>query len=171
VEAALQANRSGLGRTGVDFWPVLPKGTKGTSDAHGQCLNARYLESDWAQLNMCKGTDALLHPGPEGAVSTARFEMLREGIQECEARIFIERSLLDSAGRKTDDPERLDEALVKKCQESLDGRTWFLFTACLRGAPTWSWYEGSGWEGRAAGLFALAGDVAGALEKTRPTVK
>ncbi|MBI5722574.1 MAG: hypothetical protein HZA50_01340 [Planctomycetes bacterium] len=36
---------------------------------------------------------ALIAPGPDGPIGTVRYEMLREGIQECEARIFIEKAL------------------------------------------------------------------------------
>ena len=37
---------------------------------------------------------SLIAPGPDGPIGTVRYEMLREGLQELEARIMIERALL-----------------------------------------------------------------------------
>ena len=42
---------------------------------------------------------ALLAPGKAGAVPTARFEVLREGLQECEARIAIDKALVSADKR------------------------------------------------------------------------
>jgi hypothetical protein len=61
---------------------------------------------------------ALLAAGPDGAEPTSRFEMLREGVQECEARIFIEKALLDDRLRA-----KLGGPLPEKCQAILDDRT------------------------------------------------
>ncbi|NQU21271.1 MAG: hypothetical protein HQ567_08315 [Candidatus Nealsonbacteria bacterium] len=36
---------------------------------------------------------AITTPGPEGALPTVRFQMLREGVQETEVRIFLVQSL------------------------------------------------------------------------------
>ena len=60
----------------------------------------------------------LLAPGKEGAIRTARFELLREGVQECEARIFIEKALADQKLRGKLGAELADEA-----QRVLDDRT------------------------------------------------
>ena len=50
-------------------------------------------------------------------MATARFENLREGVQECEARIVIERALLDSAAT-----EQLGDRLAQQCQDLLNER-------------------------------------------------
>ena len=76
---------------------------------------ARYPESDWDQLNMNCATEALLSPGPNGANSTERFELLREGAQDCEVRIAIERAILGG---------KLDAALANRCKQVLDERQW-----------------------------------------------
>jgi len=119
-----------------------------------------------------------LAPGPDGAVATARLEMMREGIQECEARIFIEEALLDEGNRG-----KLAEALARRCREVLDARSIAImqglsshahcgFTKPQQyewwsqpGQVGWRWYLASGWQQRSDGLFALAADVAKALGK------
>jgi hypothetical protein len=40
---------------------------------------------------------ALIAPGPDGPLATVRYEMFREGLQEAEARLVIEKALV--AGR------------------------------------------------------------------------
>jgi hypothetical protein len=58
-------------------------------------------------------TKAILAPGPDGAISTERFEMLREGTQLAEAILFIQRALNSGV---------LSEDLAKRCNEYLDQR-------------------------------------------------
>jgi hypothetical protein len=102
----------GQGRLGADFWPVL-KGESGRSSS----LAARYPETAWGQMSLrCCGF-ASLSPGKNGAVSTVRVEMLRENVQEIEARIFIEKILADPAKRA-----RLGDELAKRALEVLDER-------------------------------------------------
>ena len=48
-------------------------------------------------------------------MSTARLEALKEGLQVCEARIFLEDALLDDARKAT-----LGADLAKRCQDALD---------------------------------------------------
>jgi hypothetical protein len=98
----------GAGRMGADYWPVL-RNKKG--ERAGQ-VYARYPENNWRNLDI---GDYFLAPGPDGAVATARLEYLREGIQVCEVRIFLEDALLD-AGKKA----KLGPELAKRCQDALD---------------------------------------------------
>ena len=72
-EINLVGDQRGFGRIGADFWPVLD-GPPRTS------LIGRYPDSSW--LNLDRMTRYVLLPGPDGPVSSARFEMIREGIQE-----------------------------------------------------------------------------------------
>jgi hypothetical protein len=150
TEAALLANCSGMGRVGVDFWPVLGQQELAKNgEKHFATLVARFPNTDWYQLNMDSATPNLLAPGPAGAVSTERFEQLREGVQDCEARIFIEKALL--AGT-------LPPELAKKCREVLEERQWLIRTACK---GSWDWYEGAGSAGLTEKLYAAAAEVAG----------
>ena len=59
----------------------------------------------------------MLAPGPDGPVSTARLENFREGVQESQARITIEKALVDPALKA-----RLGDALAQDCQKLLDER-------------------------------------------------
>jgi hypothetical protein len=96
---------------------------------------------------------AVLSPGPDGLLSTERLEMLREGTQECEARVFIEKAL---------DGGKLDAGLAKRAQSLLDGRTRLsrLVHISERGAmlsyPT-------DWQARSDALYAMAAEVAKAV--------
>lgn len=99
----------GVGRIGADFWFVL----EDRRGARVGAAYARYPENMWRNLNI---DSWLLAPGPDGAVSTARLENLREGLQECEARIFLESVLLNDAQRR-----RIGD-LADRAQEILDER-------------------------------------------------
>ena len=109
------------------------------------------------------GTSALLAPGPDGPVSTARFEMLREGAQECEARLVLENALADPTATN-----KFGGALANRCQEILKERDAAFRFVCAGGLSRpegWEWYASSGWEDRAGKLFDCAGEVTRALGK------
>jgi hypothetical protein len=135
--------QGGFGRMSADFWPCI----KSADGKRVRSISARYPESTWNQCNI--RMTPYLWPGPAGALSTVRYEMIIEGLQECEARIFIEKALLDKAKRS-----RLGEARASRLQALLDERTRFLI---------WGKYP-SGWQERSAKLFAAAAEVAAALE-------
>ncbi|MFC1672407.1 HEAT repeat domain-containing protein [Planctomycetota bacterium] len=136
----------GFGRNGADFFPPY-RDKKGRRVG---MLAGRYLNG-WNQLSL---KTCFLSPGPDGALGTIRFEMTREGVQECEARIFIEKVLLDKAQRA-----KLGEEKAKKIQELLDDR----IRAGLWGKDNYGWYVSSGWQDRSAKLYATAAEVAGVL--------
>ncbi|MFO7900080.1 MAG: hypothetical protein R6V58_13605 [Planctomycetota bacterium] len=157
-EATLAANLRGFGRVGADFWPVLKSGRGRRS------IVARYPKSSWGQLNLTTATPSVLAPGPDGAVSTVRFEMMREGLQEAEAKIFIERALLDKAARA-----RLGGDFARECHEMLKER----LRVFLKSRPPhrkkpddperrgWEWFAAeSGWPERSARLYETAARVA-----------
>ena len=85
TEAALLCDRSGVGRVGIDFWGIFPATGKHKDDYGLGSISSRFPDSNWAQLNIGLGTGALAAPGPDGALSSTRFEMFREGVQEAEA--------------------------------------------------------------------------------------
>lgn len=102
----------------------------------------------------------ILAPGRDGAIATLRYEMLREGIEDTEARIFLEK-ILDNLARK----KLLGDELARRCQDLLDQRVRMnLWT--IRGTGnyvSWIGYAGSGIEARSAKLFDMAAEVAGKL--------
>jgi len=107
------AGLKGLGRTGADFWNVLKDG-RGRRVGY---LAGRYTETRWGQLGIrCCGL-ALLAPGRDGAIATYRSEMVRENVQEIEARVFIEKALHDEAKKA-----KIGEKLAKRALEVLDER-------------------------------------------------
>ena len=111
-------------------------------------------------------------------MATTRLEIFREGVQECEARICLERALTDEALKA-----RLGPDLARRSQECLDERYMCLFKgmSTLRTsgghhthAVTWSyfplvdghtWYIGSGWQARSEKLYRLAAEVTKKLGK------
>ena len=85
----------------------------GVKDGRGQWawrVFDRYPKASWRNLNI---NVALLGAGPEGPVATARFEALREGVEECEARIVIEQALSDG---------KLPDNLAVRCRELIAER-------------------------------------------------
>jgi len=165
MESNITGNQRGIGRLGADFWAAL-------RDAEGRRRGAvwtRHPESLWMNLNI---STSVLCPGPDGPCATNRFEALREGIQECEARVFIERALTDEALEA-----RLGADLTRRCQDALDAR-WVLMWRSLSSlqlcgpgwanACGWRWtpgvsghifFLGSGWQERGERLYSLAGEV------------
>ncbi len=121
-ELNIAGSQVGFGRMGLDFWPVIEGGSG--KKKYKRSISARFPESSWSQLNM--RVQPYISPGPNGALGTIRFEMLREGIQECEARIFIERALLDEAkkaklGGKAKELQNLLDERVRFIVKSFGG--------------------------------------------------
>jgi hypothetical protein len=150
----------GLGRLGADFFNVLDGAARSRQSKWGSAILGRYPETNWGQLNMQRTAHHLLGRGRDGTVPSILSEALRTNIQQCEARIFIERALEDEAVRAT-----LGEDLAGRCRDLLDER----ILVCNRatghmtggtGAPGWIWFVGSGWENRTEGLFRMAEEVA-----------
>lgn len=102
----------GLGRIGGDFWPVV-KGAGGRMDT----IAGRYPESYWGQLNLNYCIPYLIGKGKDGPVPTVRSEAMREGIQEAETRIFIEKAVVPDEMRA-----KLGEELAARARTLLDER-------------------------------------------------
>jgi hypothetical protein len=133
--------------------------------------------ADRRKVNGCSWGSLLHGPawlarGPDGPADTIRFEIGLEGVQECEARIFIEKALDDDALRSA-----LGEALAERCRAIIDRRTRTVawsneqntnqrLHCYLPGGPLGSgWYAGgSDWQGQSATLYATAAEVAKALK-------
>jgi hypothetical protein len=149
LENFLIVGRRGVGRLGADSWYLdegeAKRGTKGTVGA----LSVRYPDANrGGAMNLYYA--AVLGAGPDGPLATPRLELLREAAQECEARVFIERSLASG---------KLDGDLAKKAQDVLDERTRLLrvMHASLRGYEMW--YPGSGWQERSMRLYGIAAEA------------
>jgi len=156
---AITGSWRGVGRVGGDFWKVI-------RDKNGRRVARapeRYPQSNWRNLDIYT---ALLAPTEAGAAVTTRYEQLREGVQECEARVVVERAVTDKGLRA-----RLADDLVARCEKALDehlralqllrGWTGKTVPHCLSSGTDLgeSWFLGSGWEERTERLFALAGEV------------
>jgi len=168
-EYNITGSQRGIGRIGGDNWAVI-RDKKGRRKGR---VADRYPHSDWRNLNLYS---CILAPGPDGPVATQRFEAFREGLQECEARIFIERALADEAARAA-----LPAELIARCDRILDERTLAMWRGMsplqLNGprykrATSWRgrpgiaghlWFVGSGWRQRSRDLYQAAADVADAL--------
>jgi hypothetical protein len=74
----------GLGDFGANLYPLK-------KPAGGYYIPAAGAGTGWAGDN--RSTLALLYPGPDGPVATERFEALREGLQLCEAVMFVKHAL------------------------------------------------------------------------------
>jgi hypothetical protein len=81
----MMAGYDGLGEFGADLFPVkTPVG--------GYATPAAGAGTGWVSPG--RSTLALLYPGPDGPVATERFEVFREGVELCEAVLFIRQSLV-----------------------------------------------------------------------------
>lgn len=128
TENSLIAGASGFSRVGADFW------------------NPRGLKS-WYHLFV----EHLLHPGEQGAEGSIAFEALREGVQEAEVRIRLERA----------DKDR-DERIARV----LNDRIRFLWgLPCGSGNEPMIEYHG-GWQERSWELYAAAAEAFGGKSPT-----
>jgi hypothetical protein len=164
-EQNIGGEQRGFGRWGADFWPVV-KSKRG--DWAGRIFE-RYPKANWRNLNI---KIAMLGPGPDGPVATARFEVLREGVEECEARIFIEQGLSDGklppelASRAKELIAERNRAIVMGLSpHSLEGfqpadAYWRIHDWHADGGSVgYYWYLTSGWQERSRKLYDLAAEV------------
>ena len=100
--------KRGIGQCGADFWPVV-KNAKG--EKKDNLLNMYCNEMQHPIFWPC-----VLGAGREGPVTTLRVQMLREGLQDAEARMFVQDALLDHA-------DKLGPELAGKVKAVCDERT------------------------------------------------
>ena len=80
---ALYAGYDGVSEFGADLFPLKkPVG--------GYAVPPISFGANWGNRN---SNLALLYPGPEGPLATERFEMFREGVELCEAILFVRNAL------------------------------------------------------------------------------
>ncbi|MGB2824930.1 MAG: glycoside hydrolase domain-containing protein [Phycisphaerae bacterium] len=139
----------GFGNVGLDYWDI----------DGGKSLLLKWHGNVWGNFYR-NGPRSLLAPGPDGPIGTVRLEMLREGMQECEARIVIEKALV---------AKTISGDLAKRCLALLkerigarekDGR----FNASHGANPETPdarlWGVAENWQELTCRLFDLAGEVA-----------
>ena len=155
MEATMACGRNGNGRVGGDYWHIgatlLGDGERGWGivGGSGGTMFGRYTHSHADESGLGRSCTDLFAPGPDGSVSTVRLENAREGTQEAEARIFIEKALLNRQ-------RPLPPELAKKCQQLLDERT-HVTRLWKLGAPT---LGAQGWQDRSQRLYDAAAEVA-----------
>ncbi len=158
IEGFQAAGYDGVNRMGVDFWPVV----KDQRGRHTSVVSRHSYRNRPGSPTMTNAT--FLYPAEAGPLETVRFEALRLGVQEAEARIFIEKALTDDAKHA-----RLGEDLASRAQELLDERVTLIINAHrdkkFSGMGTdASWlYYAQGAQRRARQLFRTAAEVVKAL--------
>jgi len=137
IQRALTAGCRGLGRVGADYWKEsYYDGTRG-----GEV----YLQPGM-------NTHVLLWPGRDGADSSARFEAMIEGLQEAEARIFLEQMLLRRI---------LPKALHARVEAALtDHLASTVYIPAGVQARRFFDYAGPGWRPHSRRLYVMAAEVA-----------
>ena len=162
AEQCITGNVRGIGRLGAYTWLAV-KDKRGRRRGR---VYQRFPGGDWGYLNC---NSSALAPGPEGPVGTVRFEVLREGVQECEALILLERVLLDDDLKARAGPE-----LVARAEQVLAGRRAAVLKAAnptdrarlpVVSAQGTAWFLKSGWRERSSTLYTLAGELQKKLDQ------
>ena len=166
---AIFGNRRGLGRVGGDTWNVV-KDTKGNRVGRAW---ERFPGANWGYLNC---NSAALAPAPDGAVATVHYEALREGLQECEARVAVEQALTgaDTKAKVADLAKEYDALMVERQV------AFWRSVARLQVGPhhqfddphAWGWavlnghlwLVQSGWQERGERIYSFAGQIARKVE-------
>jgi hypothetical protein len=156
----------GFGPLCADFWPVL-KGAKSTKTIVGRYGDG-YSEGGWGTVSLNQVVSSMLCPGKDGPLASARLEMMREAMQEAEARILIQDAVLNDASKA-----RLGSELAKKCTDLCDDRT-RAFRYVSEFWPIIMVQDGDSrpdmifprqWEERSRALYDLAAETSRALGK------
>ncbi|HOX06099.1 MAG TPA: hypothetical protein PK280_06835 [Planctomycetota bacterium] len=144
-EEALMKGNDGLECVGADHFPI--------KDAKG-----RWRDGDWSAFAQGpeNATLAILGAGDAGPLGTERFEAMREGIQLCEAMIFIQKAL---------EAKKLSGDLEARANKVLDDRAKAMVAAIKEAGPespsVWDLPAYAGGAARRDGeLYTLAAEVA-----------
>lgn len=148
AERAMVRGDSGAGRMCLDYWD-MPDVRRGS---HFGTMYSRWPNSSadqrTPQLKM------LTYPGPDGAVPSTKLLVMREGLQETEARIVLEKAI---------DAGKIDGDLAKRAQTLLD-RRYEMLRAIDYLRHTVRTTFGDGWRREAAKLYKMAGEVERAVK-------
>jgi hypothetical protein len=155
----------GFSRCGLDFWPVVWPTDKPAPENRKWRPQPRPFIG-WRPLYPQSGVDRLYRsltasvtvPGPDGALATARFEMLREGIQETEARVTLEKALR---------AKRLDGDLKARAEAALLDRAKAI-GACRERGNDVKWQALASWQALSEKLYDVAGEAQRAAGGGKP---
>lgn len=157
TSANMTRNGAGFTRLALDFWPV-----RIGDDDLPHSLLLFYESAPW-DIFFRNNSRSILAPGTNGPVATVRYEMLREGMQECEARIAIEQALASG---------RIGSALEKRCRDLLrrrlkireaNGKFRGGHAGDTLGAEENRWTVPADWQASALELYNLAAECARAM--------
>ncbi len=137
VDRALVSGYNGLGRIGGDYWGSYYDGCR---------VSAYHL----AGFSIMK----VLWPGEGGAEPSARFEAMLEGMQETEARIFIEQAL---------DRALVGEELARRAEEVLAAHNRETLYIPVHASADLLTEAAYGWQERSRRLYQAAAEVASAV--------
>jgi hypothetical protein len=135
TERALAAGARGVGRVGADYWGDV------------------YLRGHVATYAVGVPNLFLLFPGKDATETSMRFELLREGLQETEARIFLEQACEKLAG--PEHKEFVDRATAMLNERLLET----MIDAPAMSNPELAELCGKGWQGRSRRLYQAAGEA------------
>jgi len=137
VEEKIMTGHDGMAHFGADLFPLMND-------------QGRYFsEAPWPPILKGPLGAAKVYPGPDGPVATERYEMFREGVELCEALLFIERAIKD---------KKLGPELHRRAKSHLEDRSnaiikrWFAMGEMLDPEED-------------AKLLDLAGEVARACDR------
>jgi len=148
AERSLYTRNRGFGRNGLDYWNVMTGRNRKWANIYN-----RYPHSSCAHRRPTM--NHLAHPGPDGPMATTRFELLREGLQEAEAVIFVAEALDQHA-------DALGPELAETCRRVFVER--IDFARRIHGVRSTAPFY-TGWQDRSARLYETAARVARALGK------
>jgi len=147
-EEAIERGHDGVGEFGAENFPIEDP------QREGRFMNLGAGRGTGGGNNA--STRALLAPGPDGPVATERFELYREGVELCEAVLYLERALKE---------KRIDGELAQRVNDYLDQRSrefiawWWRGKSGLGFVNDWSIPNQFNSDAR---LLELAGKVAAA---------
>ncbi|MCG3178574.1 MAG: hypothetical protein BIFFINMI_00902 [Phycisphaerae bacterium] len=131
---ALAMGRNGFARVGADEWAAT-----------------HYCDMVIPRYMVGRGTLFVLWPGKDGAQSSARFEALREGVQDTEARIFLEQALERGLA-----PANLAAKVRKVLADDFRDTSFFQGNSVIYSLEE----NDTGWQRRSRALFQAAAEVA-----------
>ncbi|MCC5850157.1 MAG: hypothetical protein JJU29_18890 [Verrucomicrobia bacterium] len=130
--------------------------------ADGNGLRRLVHRNGW--VNLLRNTDFFIAPGPDGAIPKTSYQHIMEGVQALEARIAIERVLVDR-----DLLDRVNPALIREAREAINWRHQFINEMQGTRPTAWTGYDENEFMDQLLKLYNAAGAVteAAGIEEQR----